>query len=353
MRTAPAVPTIDNVEGYLHRRRRSALPLTPGEAATIAIGVVRGCADSAMRTTGGRWRLTAEGRPVLVPGPGADDVLAATARILDDLVSLVPADVRPGFARLRDAVLTDPPRAWEIGERRLLAVVEPQPVVLGPLTPIEKDTSAPQRSPQDGSVDAVASPILDRARRVWSRVPARRGTVLTAVGVGGLVVVGALSIPAGTSASSSDTPVPTPVPSRSSQTAMVPSTDAASADPKAPPPPRTDPSASAPSAEPPTAPSDEAAPAPDDIRAAAFSVLEALTACGDDECVAALHEDPSDPDEPAPIDPAGANLDVIDDFGGLAVVRLSAGERLQYVTLVRDEDRWLVRSVRDVADQPS
>lgn len=350
MRTASDIPTIDSVEGYLHRRRRSALPLTPGEAATIAIGVVRGCADSALRTTGGRWRLTAEGRPVLVPDPGADDVLAATARILDDLVSLVPADVRPGFARLRDGVLTEPPRAWDIGERRLLAVVEPQPIVLGPLSPIQTEASAPPRTPHGGPADAVATPFLDRVRRVRSRISAGRGIVLTAVGVGVLViVVGALSIPANTSSSGADTPTATSVSSWSPRTAVVPRTDESSAGPEQEFPARADPSATDPSMTPPAEP----AHAADDVREAALSVLGALTACGDDACTSALREGPADPDEPVPLDPAAANLAVIDDFGGLAVVRLTAGERLQYVTLVRGEDRWLVRSVRDVADQPS
>lgn len=44
---------------------------------------------------------------------------------------------------------------------------------------------------------------------------------------------------------------------------------------------------------------------------------------------------------------------MIEDFGGVAVVRLATGEHAQHVTVVRGNDRWLVRSVRDFANQPS
>ena len=145
MHPGPLDTTIDTVRGYLFRRRRSALPLTAGEAATVAVAVVRGCATASSRAAGAQWRLTAEGRPVLVEDPDGDDLLAVSAGVLDDLASMVPPDVRPGFARLRDALLTDPPSTWDGLERRLLSVVEPQPIVLGPLSPVVPD-SAPIRA---------------------------------------------------------------------------------------------------------------------------------------------------------------------------------------------------------------
>ncbi|CAH0258620.1 hypothetical protein [Microbacterium sp. Bi128] len=320
MRTAHPATTIDSLEGYLHRRRRSALPLTPGEAATIAIALVRGCADASLRARGGQWRLTAEGRPVLVPDPDADDVLAATARILDELVTLVDADVRPGFARLRDLVLTEPPRAWDIAERRLLAVVEPQPIVLGPLTPGEPQVAGPPHVEAEGSSDAARPPLLDGVRRVLRRGASRRGLVLSTVGVAALVVVGASSIPA----APSETTTSVPDASLSPGSSVFSSTA-----------------------------SPAARPADDDVRSAALPVLRQLAACTDAECASTLREASADPGEPALLDPAAAELEVVDDFGGLAVIRLTGADRTQYVTLVREKDRWLVRSVRDVADQPS
>ncbi|MBT9607022.1 hypothetical protein [Microbacterium sp.] len=347
MRTAHPATTIDSLEGYLHRRRRSALPLTPGEAATIAIAVVRGCADASLRARGGQWRLTAEGRPVLVPDPDADDVLAATARILDELVTLVDADVRPGFARLRDVVLTEPPRAWDIGERRLLAVVEPQPIVLGPLTPGEPQVAGTPRVEAEGSADTARPPLLDGVRRVLRRGASRRGLVLTAVGVAALVVVGASSIPA----APSETTTPVPVSSLSPGSSVFSSTASPAARPS---------DASPTAIAPPSAPSATATPpvtaapsADDDVRSAALALLRQLAACPDAECASTLREAPADPGEPALLDPAAAELEVVDDFGGLAVIRLTRADRTQYVTLVREKDRWLVRSVRDVADQPS
>jgi len=43
---------------------------------------------------------------------------------------------------------------------------------------------------------------------------------------------------------------------------------------------------------------------------------------------------------------------VLDGYGGVAALRVSAGGVHQVVVVVRNEDRWLVRDVYDVADQP-
>lgn len=368
MHPVPLDTTIDTVIGYLRRRRRSALPLTAGEAATLAVAVVRGCAAAPSRAAGAQWRITAEGRPLLVDDPGGDDVLEASVAVLNDLTSLVPLDVRPGFARLRDALLTDPPPTWDTLERRLLSVIEPQPIVLGPLSPAVPDDAPP---PNVSGTDAELPPFLAAVRAALRRVRPR--VLFAGVGATVVVLVAAMTVtapsgepvaagPSREAAAAEESGVETSgaVAGDGEQDGAVSSHVTPAAEGSL---------STAVPAEPPTDSSDGGGPgshqasitppggssetAPGDLASAASAVLSSLAACTDDVCAAPLREASADPAEPAPLDPRHARLDVIDDFGGLAVVRLTEGERGQYVTLVRGKDRWLVRSVRDVADQPS
>ena len=355
----PLDTTIDSVVGYLRRRRRSALVLTTGEAATLAIGVVRGCANAPTRASGGRWLLTAEGRPFLEHDPEGEDVLTATVAVLDEVVSLVDADVRPGFRRLRDGVLTEPPRTWVALERKRLAVVEPAPLVLGPLAPNES---------ADGPARSTTSPETGAARPSsrWAIAVARvrPRAVLTGVGVAAILGVGVMSIapsiaPAGAEGrvapgpSASPTVSPSPLaqsprpemsaPGEPAHTVLGPADTATSSPP---------------------APVDVVPPAPgegttgaasstEDVRTAALDVLTSFAHCTSSVCEAALTESAAGLPGPEPLDPTRAALELIDDFGGVAVIRLSERGRSQYVTLVQENDRWLIRSVEDVADQPS
>ena len=352
--TSP-VATIDTIAGYLYRRRRSAIPLTAGEAATVAIAVVRGCAAAPSRAAEGQWRLTAEGRPVLIADPEGDNVLSDTVAVLDDIAALVSADVRPGFTRLRDGVLTEPPPTWTTLENRLLAVVQPQPLVLGPLTPVE---SAPDRPSCKETSDATSRTPLERLRSALGQV---RPRVLFAGTGAAVVLVVAVSLLL----------APAPAPSSDAESLTTRGAgDTATSPASGVPLPTARPTA-VPTEGPVTARSEngarssedgedenpEAANLPetseDDVRSAAAALLRSFAACADETCTSVLRESTESAGEPRPLDPATAQLEVVDDFGGLAVVRLSTDGRVQYVTLVRPKDRWLVRSVRDVADQPS
>jgi hypothetical protein len=62
--------------------------------------------------------------------------------------------------------------------------------------------------------------------------------------------------------------------------------------------------------------------------------------------------------------PAGAvddpqqSVELLDDFGGAAVTRVSSPRvtgsgRKQLVVVVRADQKWLIRDVSDVADQPN
>ncbi|MFS0793904.1 hypothetical protein [Microbacterium sp. 1P10AE] len=348
MHWTPLDTTIDSVAGYLHRRRRSAFALTTGEAATLAIGVVRGCAAAPSRAAGGEWRLTAEGRPVLEDHPGGADIVTATVAVLDELVSLVDADVRPGFARLRDGVLTDPPPAWDISVRRLLSVVEPRPLVLGPLTPVADEELS--RGAHEDSREG-AETLLDRLRDAVRRVSPR--ALLVGVGVTVALVVGAtvISQPAAPadarngSGASLSSPSAGRSPGADETVMPIAPGGVATAGPEPAP---EGPEAARIS----TPPSETSVPPDGDVRTAALALLRTLASCADDDCSSALWES-RPPEALAPLDPTGAELDVIDDFGGVAVVRLTGDEQTQYVTLVRHNDRWLVRSLEEVADQPS
>lgn len=366
MQPTPSPPTIDTVCGYLRRRGRSAHALTAGEAATLAIAVVRGCVTAPSRAAPGEWRLTPEGRPVLVAHPGGDDVLAATVTVLDEVASLVSADVRPGFARLRDGVLTEPPPTWALLERRLLAVVEPQPLVLGPLTPAPAMTPRATRDDEDAPAPTFVALIRAAVRRV------RPPVLALGVGVAAVLAVVALTLvssaeptptgrenPAGAAPVAASTSPPARaigVPSATPTTEVTPSAERDSD--QVLPAPATPSSSDGPASSSSgsggaTVGADAATSDVDDMRAAAAGLLASLVACADETCSSRLRESVGSSSEPEPMDPAIADLDVVDDFGGLAVVRLSADGRTQYVTIVRPKDRWLVRSVRDVADQPS
>ncbi len=50
---------------------------------------------------------------------------------------------------------------------------------------------------------------------------------------------------------------------------------------------------------------------------------------------------------------AGAyRLEIVDEYGGVAAVRVSGAERTQVVVVVESDERWLIRDVYDVAQEP-
>lgn len=364
MTASAAPPVVERLDDYLHRRSRSGLPLSPGEVVTLAVGVLRGCQRAEDRSHRGFWALTARGCPTLVDeseGEG-DDVLAETARILARLADLTDRDGRPLVERARETVLTHPPRAWEGAERRLFAWADPVPLVLGPLAPIAavetgpREASAPSPSGLLAVVDAdmatmVAEAVRD-VREKLRRVRHLRWITFGTVAVATALVLGLLlpssapaSIPTGDSGPSATawaneeipdaTPPATPTPTgHPTVLELGGSTHLLDVQTRTP------------------APSETSADG--EIVAAARALLESYAACaGEAGCEQRLREGRAAADDETPMDPAVADIALVDDFGGLAVVRLDDGGRRQYVTLVRDKDRWLVRAVRSGTDQPS
>ncbi len=283
------------------------------------------------------WWLTATGCPIAVDDDEGLDAVAATAEGLAHLAEIADdAPTREIVGRARESVLTRPPRDWEADERRLFSHAAPVPLVLGPLTPAARTATAAPTAERDGAMvrvlELVDADLAETARSALGglreRWRASRALRLASVGAGvaAVVAIGLSLIP--------DPRAPAPVASA-----------VAIADPA---PTSTTPWLSDPP------PVDERRPLSDDVVQIARDLFTDIDGCrGDAVCASAYEEDSVFPREPVLADAAEGTVTVVDDFGGVTVVRLDAGGATQYVTLVRQKDRWLVRAVRTVADQPS
>jgi len=352
-----ATPAVERLGAYLRRRDRSGLALHPGEVVTLIVGVLRGCQDAEDRARGSVWGLTAHGCPVLREDPGGSDALEATASVLAQLAEMVPGEGGCHAARARDAVLTQPPRTWDDMERRLFAWAEPVPLVLGPLAPRDgpgpDETERPRVAPSplfalvDADLATWATEIVRELRARWGS--SRRGKVITVAGAATVAALAAAAmLPSSPQEDASVTATPSSVTMTSAPGVAATTAPPTPGDLRPVPTPTDQAVGDEPAAlDPPSS-------ADDDIVTAATRLLTTYTACaGDTSCEQTLREGRADPDEAPPADPAHAHISLVDDFGGLAVVRLDDGASAQYVTLVREKDRWLVRAVRTVADQPS
>jgi len=333
--TAPVLA--ERFDDYLERRARSTLPLTPGEAVTAAVGLLRGCRGSTATREGKTWWLTATGCPVAVDDPDGHDAIAATAESLAQLATIADdPPTRDIVGRARESVLTRPPRDWDAVERRLFAHATPLPLVLGPLFPAADTTPTPRTVERESAVGRVLELVdadlseatrsaLDDLRRRWRDSRVLR---LSSVGMGlaAIAVVGISLIP------------------DDRGTATVPPVETV-ADPA--------PTSSTPwLSDPP--PVDERRPLSDDVERIARSLFTEIAACrGDETCASTHEEDSAFHREPLMADAAAGLITVVDDFGGVSVVRVETDGTTQYVTLVRQNERWLVRAVRTVANQPS
>jgi hypothetical protein len=106
----------------------------------------------------------------------------------------------------------------------------------------------------------------------------------------------------------------------------------------------------------PSAPTAEAAPP--DLAAVGSALLDERIACGSDhECLETVLSDASAPLGAGAIDlPSSARVvTLLDDFGDVAVLRVDASDGslpAQLTVLVRQDEKWLLRDVHDVAQQP-
>jgi len=348
--------------------------LGDGALVTVAVSALRGAAEAdRLGAESGRWWVTTDGRPVLAL-TGSSSWRRDTVALLREVVAVRrAADSSPGVldvALERAAAVIEEPgrlrRETEEIEGALFASAEPEPlptdrraIAPGPPPRTRKPTAPPQPGPfagtlrdllgrlvdvgvahrVTGAVASLASAVRGRARRVERKRPetrpARRRVVLVAGAVATVVIVcGALwpngdaEKPASAGISGSEAPAP-PSPLSS-----------VSASPHA--------ADELPGAQQPPVKKDAG---PEDLVAAARGVISALAACSDEVCRSRLWEDASS----AGVVASAAGdyaVEVVDEYGGAAAVKIVGAELTQVLVMVRAQEKWLVREVYDLADQP-
>lgn len=326
---------------------------TSGAAVTVAVSVLRGALEAdALDAHDGSWWVTASGRPVLALSGGAPWREEADS-VLRRLVLRVADELGASIVAAADA-LGDPRslrRDAEELERTLFAVAAPGPLDLAAreaASPAAIPRAAParrERAPRSATgavldavgrivdrqladrlrgVTASVSAVRSRARRgpVATTVrPHRRRAVLIAAAAGAAVVTAGVLWPAAAEPAPESRVMPT----------GTASATVASPEPEA------------------TATPPSTTPEPDDLVAIGERLIGAASSC-EDECDE-LWEVPG---RAASIPAATGTFEVeiVDEYGGAAALRVTGKDRTQIVVIVRQNDEWLVREVYDLADQP-
>lgn len=339
--------------------------LRAGEAVTAAVSVLRGLSEARRLREGamGEWWVTDTGRPVLVTEVGdqradeasvvilrdvaraftprlAEDVIAAAGRerlaardlhaIEDDLFRFAAAEPL-GSGASSSAHTHDLPHA------RHGRATDWQP-------DSEDSDRAERRLPWHDliarHVDADVADLVSRTTTaVWRRAttprPRTRGKAwMWAAGAGAVVLAGGLALPSGAAqpAPSLNDSVVLPAPDTTATPLPTSSTDA------------TDGAEAAEVADP---------------TAIASALLDARASCDSDPlCLAEVMTDPAAQIEPGVVDldPSQRNVTLVDEFGGVSVVRVDAVDAqlpAQLVVIQQHNERWLLRDVYSVAQQPS
>ncbi|MCR2761930.1 hypothetical protein NQ152_00230 [Microbacterium sp. zg.B48] len=352
----------ERIEDFLARRGPGDEELSPPEAVTLGVSLLRGLAELPESADArGSWWLTDAGRPVFACGSGDSPAAEATIGLLGDLAHSVPA-VADALADV--VVVADDPRRLrrelERAEERLFAVAAPAALATTSFGPRRARSVAAR--PQEGATapeaaDTVSAWPFTLARHVdadwadlvsrvttglWRTLRARRPTGrrkwLVAGGLACAVVVAGVLWPG-----TADGP-----------SAADPAAGTAVPGPSPGPTPQPTSGADVPSAK-------ETAPPPvvdgggDDLTSIAESLLTARIACnGEPDCLGTVLEAPGASFPPGVVDlPTGErSVTLLDEFGGAAVLRAEAtGTPPQLVVLVHSDGGWLLRDVYDVAQQ--
>jgi len=349
-----------------------------GALVTVAVSLLRGAREAdALDAIAGSWWVTADGRPV-VALTGDDDWREEARLILDELAETAAPDAAGPLAAASDA-LTDRRRTAqgaEAAEAALFGIAIAEPITVQPprveagggpadraaatrsgaARPAATRASEAARDPRPGPASAILEGIgrlvdrgiadrirdavvpLARATRRRPRgstadpaspAPRRRGPWLLAACLAGAVVVAGVAWPSAAEPpqpepAASDPPGPTP-----GAAAQDPSETDTVTDPAGP---------------------ETAAPDSRDPVAAAVRLIAEFGACPDDACVAGRWEDQTRARRPQS-GPA-ASVTLVDEYGGVAVVRVEEAAVAEIVVLVSTDAKWLVREIYDLADQP-
>lgn len=343
---------VERVADFLARRATGRVPLTAGETVTLGVSLVRGFGACDGGGTG-EWWLTDAGRPVFAAGASARDGAAHTVELLATLIdgSACAGAVAAAVDVLRGDRVTA--RDLRDAEDALFALAPPEPLATSLLgsraarevvaydrAPIAAlDDAARSRTWVDAlarQVDADLADAFSQATTgLWRRLrtprPGARRPWLLATAAAAVVLVAGLLWPTG-----ADGPATADAGSErvAGSATVAPS---ASADPAA--------DSAAP---------DTAVAAPADLVAVTDRLLIARTACaGDTSCLGDVLVDPASVFPPGAIDlePTLRTTTLLDDFGGVAVLRVDATETAvdaQLVVIIRHDDRWLLRDVHAV-----
>lgn len=358
------------LDAYLARRRSSPTPLSPGEAVTIGVSLLRACGEIVDgRPVSGAWWLLETGRPVFATDAAPAPFLDVTLALLEELARVAPhptawseavaaaAAVRVSSAELDRAESglfdTGPATALDL---RPAGVRGSAALTTGLIRPASSAGEEPEPRPRGiweslaRHVDADLADAISRATTsVWRRARAapgrrRRAPLLVAAGAAVAVVGVGLMWPGedGGSARAGNGPLPS-----------------SSSSPTSPPPPSSVSSASSDrDATPTPAEGDAESPSgPEELEAVTDDLLDRLDACGaDDSCREETLMDPAAWRPTSGVVPAGRReIELLDDFGGVAVLRLDdgAGEHpSQLIVIARQNGEWLLRDVHDVTQQP-
>jgi len=359
---------VERVADFVARRAAAGVPLAVGETITLAVSLLRGMGEvgggDARRDARphavecGEWWLTESGRPVLATGVG-DDAREGTMALLRALSA--DRACAEALADAESVLATDrrSPRDLGRAEESLFACADPLPLATNVLAPrAARDVSAAgragapvleEREPRPALIDGIArfvdadfADVVSRATTaLWRRARAPRSggrkPIIAAAAVAAVVIAGGMLWPVGGGPATADIP-------------DTPDT----ADPGAP-------SASAvlPHDAPPDAPDiqEDGAVTPVDLAAVADLLLAGRLACEDDaDCLASVMADPGAGYPSGVIDLVGdeRRTTVLDDFGGVAVLRVDAVDAAvesQLVVIMLREEGWLLRDVH-VAKQP-
>lgn len=340
--------------------------LEAGEAVTVVVSVLRGAAEAhALGARTGGWWVTAEGRPVVATtgdAPWQEEAVEILKRVAGLSTVLAP-DL---LARATTAII-DPRRLRRdipSLENSLFAAAEPLALTAPPSRPRLRATTP---LPVDVDGGAREGFVIDLVRRyvdgmwgeriadAWSSLRergsrmmsgGRRGSgraapttdrrrlprpVMLGCAAAAIVLTVGLSWPdehhddAAAAREQPATGAPSP-----SAVAVAPS-----ATPRPTPPPRS--------------------PSGDDaLMIAARKVLDDLARCLPSGCGEDVVEQPgrSFPRGPATRADTERRVEIVDDYGGVAAVRVTSNRRTQIAVIVVSEEKWLVRDIYDVADQP-
>ncbi|MDE0545456.1 hypothetical protein [Microbacterium sp. C7(2022)] len=352
----------ERVTEFIARRRSAGADLSDGERVTLAISVLRAAAelsDAAKDSAGpiqqpqGEWWITDDGKPLLATAVGSQGAFDACNEVL----TLIAHQHDHRWARGTEAV-SPATRPYEFEEReaQVFAIANPCALASSPLTPVNYAADAPPDAPAPAAHRAPPDPptsllhrflrhidndVADAVSRattaVWragARPTARRaGAPWLVAAVVALVIVGVGWL----------WPEPAPLAQAEGldEPTVEPAVDHVDADAS------TGSKASPSGADPGT-----------DLVAEAEALVRAFLACEEDErCRDAVstRQGLAIPRGSTLTGSAREDLVVVDDFGGVAVLRADAAgddQAAQIVVIERTDEKWLLRDVYDAAQQP-